>query len=391
MLAGSAELFPISGESIFLGHCSVSPLYRAAAAAICDFAGDLSAGGVRALPKYVDVLPRLHENGAKLLRCGAADVSYVNNTAEALCLVANGYPFAAGDQVISYVHEYPSNHYPWVLQCRRGVELILLADRDPLGTLADIDRPRGWSMADLEGLVTERTRVIAVSHVQFSSGYAADLKVLGAFCRERGIDLIVDCAQSLGCLPVFPEECNIAALASSGWKWLLGPWASGLLYTRADLRQKLQPVMAGPGLMRQHLDYLDHRWNPHDDGRMFEYSTLSWDHAAGLNAVLAEVFLRFNIEAIRAEVFRLQDVFLAQCDPALIRPLRFAESNRSGIVAMLVGGDLHKIMRRLAEMGAVMTGPVGYLRLAPHFYQDDGQMVRAAELLNRACAENPIT
>jgi kynureninase len=143
--------------------------------------------------------------------------------------------------------------------------------------------------------------------------------------------------------------------------------------------------------MRQHLDYLDHRWNPHSDGRMFEYSTLSWDHATGLNAVLTEVFQRFDIEAIRAEVFRLQDVFLAQCDPALIRPLRFAETNRSGIVAMLVGGDLHKIMRRLAEMGTVMTGPVGYLRLAPHFYQEDGQMVRAAELLNRVCAENPNT
>jgi selenocysteine lyase/cysteine desulfurase len=151
--------------------------------------------------------------------------------------------------------------------------------------------------------------VIAVSHVQFSSGYAADLKALGEFCRERGIDLIVDCAQSLGCLPVFPEECNIAALATSGWKWLMGPWASGLLYTRADLRRKLQPVMAGPGLMRQHLDYLDHRWNPHDDGRMFEYSTLSWDHAAGLNAVLTEVFQRFDIEAIRASL-PPADVFL---------------------------------------------------------------------------------
>jgi len=68
MLAGSAELFPAPGDSIFLRHCSVSPLYRSAAAAICDFAGDMAAGGVRVLSKYVDVLPRLHENAAKLLR-----------------------------------------------------------------------------------------------------------------------------------------------------------------------------------------------------------------------------------------------------------------------------------------------------------------------------------
>ncbi|MDP3478683.1 MAG: aminotransferase class V-fold PLP-dependent enzyme [Desulfoprunum sp.] len=386
MLAGSSELFSPAGENIFLGHCSISPLYRGAAAAIQGFAEDMAAGGVRSLPRYFDVIPRLHENAAGLLKTSPENISLVNNTAEALCLIANGYPFQSGDQVISYVHEYPSNHYPWVLQERRGVELVLLTDSDPLGTLAGVDRPKGWSMAELADRVTDRTRMIAISHVQFSSGYAADLKVLGDFCREREIDLIIDCAQSLGCLPVYPEEYNIAALASSGWKWLMGPWASALLYTREDLRARLTPTMAGPGLMKQGLDYLDHRWNPHTDGRMFEYSTLAWDHAAGLNAVLSDVFGRFSLEDIRAEVFRLQDIFVAHLDPSLIRPIIFADQHRSGIMSLIVSGDTRKIMQRLAEQGVIMTGPVGYLRLAPHFYQQDEQMVRAAGLLNTACS-----
>ena len=210
-------------------------------------------------------------------------------------------------------------------------------------------------------------RAVAIGHVQVSSGYAADLRLIRSFCGERGIDLVVDCAQSLGCLPIDPEECHIAALAASGWKWLMGPWASGLLYTSAEFRRKLQPIMTGPGMMRQGLDYLDHRWNPYDDGRLFEYSTVAWDHAAGLNAVLEEVFRRYDGAAIRAEVFRLQDVFLAHCDPDLVRPLRFAEANRSGIVALDVGGEIGTIMARLAAAGVVMTGPAGYLRLAPLF------------------------
>ncbi len=387
MLTGSSPFFLPTGDTIFLGHCSVSPLYRGAASVIQEFAESMAAGGVGALPRYFDVIPRLHENGARLLKTAATDISFVSNTAEALCLIANGYPFQPGDQVISYIHEYPSNHYPWVLQERRGVELVLVGDSDPLGTLADVGRPRAWSMVDLAGLVTRRTRVIAISHVQFSSGYAADLKVLGDFCREKEIDLIVDCAQSLGCLPVYPEEYNIAALASSGWKWLMGPWASGLLYTNAGLRARLMPVMAGPGLMKQGLDYLDHRWNPHTDGRMFEYSTLAWDHAAGLNAVLSGIFQQFSLEDIRAEVLRLQDIFLAHLDPALVRPLVFADQHRSGIMALMVSADTQRIIRRLAEQQVIMTGPVGYLRLAPHFYQEDGQMVQAAEILNRICAE----
>ena len=387
MLPGTPDLFPERDEPIFLSHCSVSPLYHAAARAIRNFTDDLAARGVGGLKHHLDILPRLHQNAARLLGCPAADISFVHNTAEALSMVANGYPFAPGDQVISYVHEYPSNHYPWVLQGWRGVELILLADHDPLGSRGDGQRPQGWSMDELEERVTARTRIVAISHVQFASGYAADLRLLGSFCRERGIDLVVDCAQSLGCLPIDPEECHIAALAASGWKWLLGPWASGLLYTSAEFRRKLQPIMTGPGMMRQGLDYLDHRWNPYDDGRLFEYSTVAWDHAAGLNAVLEEVFRRYDGAAIRAEVFRLQDVFLAHCDPALVRPLRFAEANRSGIVALDVGGEIGTIMARLAAAGVVMTGPAGYLRLAPHFYQQDRQMIEAAAIVNRICAE----
>ena len=387
MLTGASDLFSPDENVIFLGHCSVSPLYRGAAEALRDFAENMAAGGVRALPQYFDVLPRLHENGAMLLRTASGNISLSQNTAEALCLIANGYPFRPGDQIISYIHEYPSNHYPWVLQRRRGVELILLTDQDPLGTLGDTARPRGWSMQELEDRVTDRTRIIAVSHVQFASGYAADLKALGEFCRKRGIDLVVDCAQSLGCLPVYPEEFNISALASSGWKWLMGPWASGLLYTSPGLRSRLSPVMAGPGLMKQGLDYLDHRWNPHTDGRMFEYSTLSWDHAAGLNSVLAEVFQRYSPEDIRDEVFRLQDVFISRLDTALIRPILFPTEHRSGIMALRVEGDLPRIIKRLAELGVIMTGPAGYLRLAPHFYQKDEQMIRAAEILNDVCTQ----
>ena len=387
MLPGTPDLFPERDEPIFLCHCSVSPLYHAAARAIRDFTADLAARGVGGLKHHLDILPRLHDNAARLLGCPAADISFVHNTAEALSMVANGYPFIPGDQIISYVHEYPSNHYPWVLQGRRGVELILLADHDPVGSRGASHRPVGWSLDELQRRVTARTRVVAISHVQFASGYAADLRLLGSFCRERGIDLVVDCAQSLGCLPIDPEQCDIAALAASGWKWLMGPWASGLLYTSSEFRRKLQPIMTGPGMMRQGLDYLDHRWNPYDDGRLFEYSTVAWDHAAGLNAVLEEVFLRYDGAAIRDEVFRLQEVFLAHCDPDLVRPLRFAEANRSGIVALDVGGEIGTIMARLAAAGVVMTGPAGYLRLAPHFYQQDRQMIGAAAIVNRICAE----
>ena len=379
-------LAPAGDKTIFLGHCAISPLYTGAAAAIQKFSKDMSEGGIRNLPNYFHLMPMFHDNVAKLLNTTDDNISYVHNCAEGLCQIANGYPFKPGDQIISNLHEYPSNHYPWVLQKQRGVELLLLSDIDPIGNLGDCDKPRGWSMTELESLVNERTRVVAISHVQFSSGYGADLQELGRFCKRRGIDLIVDCAQSLGCLPVYPQEWNISAVVASGWKWLMGPKGSAVLYTSRELRQKLRVTMAGPGLMKQGLNYLDHSWDPHQDGCMFEFSTLPWDHIAGMNRVLEEIFLQLSMEEVGSEVIRLQNILINHLDPELMTPLLFDEKHRTGILVARIKTDVQRVISKLLKKGVVATAPVGYLRLAPHFYQEDKEMVQAAKMINEACA-----
>lgn len=375
--------FTLSTENIFLGHCAISPLFCGAASAIRDFTESMAVGGVQALPDYFEVMPRFHQGFAGLLKTGAQNISYVQNTAAAMSMIAHGYPFQPGDQIISYVHEYPSNHYPWVMQQQRGVELVLLSDT---GSGQGGSGLRGWSMEELERRVTDRTRIVAVSHVQFASGFAADLEALGSFCRGRDIDLIVDCAQSLGSLPVYPEQYHIAALASSGWKWLMGPFGAGVMYTSEGFRQKLRPILAGPAMMQQGLDYLNHDWNPHADGRMFEFSTVPWDHAAALQAAVSELFLDNSMESIRDEIFRLQQVFIDHLDPDLATAVLLPEKHRSGIVTLEVAGNPRQIIAAMQQQGVLITGPTGVLRLAPHFYMEDAQLARAAEVLNTVLA-----
>ena len=383
MFEKSEKLFPAKEHGCFLSHCAVSPLYGEAASTMNGFQGRMASNGLVALSDFVDVLPRFRKAYAALLKTAADNMSFVHSTAEALCQIANGYPFKPGDQIISYVHEYPSNHYPWLMQQRRGVQLRLLPDvaRPAEGEPGNL--PVHWSMADLERLCTPRTRVVAVSHVQFTSGFAADLKELGEFCRERDIDLIVDCAQSLGSLPVYPEEFNIAAVASSGWKWLLGPKGAAVLYTSPELRKKLTPTMAGPGMMQQTFDYLDHSWNPFTDGRLFEYSTLGWDHVAGLAVIAEEIFAKYRIEAIADEIFRLQDLFLESLNHDLYRPLHFEKKHRSGILSLVPLRDAASLAAELVREGVVVTERSGYLRVAPHFYLDDEQIVEAASCFNK--------
>ncbi len=383
MFDKSEEAFPAQKNSLFLAHCAISPLQRQAKEAAVDFLEAMAEGGISGLPPYFGLLPKFHQNAGKLLKTGPENISFVHNTAEGMCLLANGYPFQSGDEILSYVHEFPSNHYPWRLQEKRGVRLRLLGDMDPLGGFADVVSPRGWSMEELEQKVNPRTRIIALSHVQFTSGYAADLQELGAFCKERGIDLVIDGAQGVGCLPVYPEEYHVAAVATSGWKWLMGPFGAGLLYSSPSFREKIDVTMAGASTMQQGLEYLDHQWKPYGDGRKFEYSTLPWEHVAAFNGLLESVFLRYSMEEIRDEVFRLQDILLAHLDLGLFRVLRFSRTHRSGILALLPKGSSQELAERVAHHGVVVTSRSEYIRIAPHFYLTDEDMRRAAECLNR--------
>ena len=375
-------LFPVKRDHVDLAHCSVGPMYGPAAEAARAFIREHSERGMLLRERYGDVLVSARDKAAKLLETDSENVAFVSNTAEGTNLIANSYPFEPGDQVIGYEAEVPSNYFPWVLQGRRGVEYVPLSDAHPKKS-ADVDGLRCWSMEELEEKTTERTRVIALSHVQFVSGYAADLERLGNFCRERGIDLVIDAAQSLGVLPVRPERYGIAAITGAAWKWLLSSRGLGLFYTTPEFREKLADSMVGDAMMVHRLDYLNRTWEPFSSARRFEYSTLPWEHLVGLETVLGEVFLRYGMEEIAQEVFRLQGVMLDALDPERFAPLLFPDAHRSGILAVRPRSDPDAIVRGLRAQGVVATTQGGYIRLAPHFYLTDEDVLKAAEALNR--------
>ena len=389
--------FPIREETIYLNNCGVAPLFGPAARAMSDFVDSRSRLGAGVFRSYGTMSADLRREAARLLDTSEDNVAFTKNTAEGLSMLANGYPFRSGDEIISYTHEYPSNHYPWTMQERRGVRIRLLPDsRVGLSPSAGAEGPPdklpgpcAWSMDDLHALANERTRIIALSHVQFTSGFAADLEQLGAFCAARGIDLVIDAAQSLGCLPVYPERWNVAAVACSGWKWLLGPLGSGLFYTSKGLRDRLAITMAGAEVVTQAPDYLDHRWQPHHTARKFEYSTAPAAGIVGLLTALGRLWNTVSPEDVRAHAFSLQERLLKQLDANLFRALLFDTAHRSGILSFVVKGDPDAFCRAATERGVFLTSRGGYVRTAPHVYLTLEDMDRAAVILNAVAAERP--
>lgn len=381
MFDKSHERFPIKEQYVFLSHCGISPLYREAMLKEREVAELQNRTASLVYAQYHAILEGLRQAAAALLRTAPDNLAFIKNTSEGVGLIANGYPFHPGDQVISYIHEYPANYYPWKLQEKRGAKLILLPDRDITGT-APPGLPVAWTMCDLQERLTPRTRVIALSHVQFASGYAADIEALADLCRVHDVDLVLDCAQTFGSLPVFPDELGISAVVTSGWKWLMGPMGTGLLYTSEKFRSKLDLVMVGAESMRQGTDYLNHDWDPQATAKCFEYSTSPISLAAALECCIRDIPLRYGLDAIRAEIFRLQDVFLRVLDQQRNRPLFVPGQQRSSIVSLVTPGEAKAAARALLKNNVICTERGGYLRIAPHFHNTEEEMERVANLLN---------
>ncbi len=393
-LSTNLDHFPHKNNINFLAYCSVSPLNRPAADRAAHFLQRQTQVGRGMLFEYVgeeNIADRFHRNFGQLLKTSPENITMTTNTSEALSMIGNGYPFEAGDQIISYVNEYPANHYPWVIQARRrGVELILLSDVDVKQESREYCAPvsdqfaRSWSFEELETRVTERTRVIALSHVQFTSGFAADLSRLGGLCQQRGIDLVIDAAQGLGCLPIYPEEHGIACVASAGWKWLLGPVGSGVMYTSPEFRDKIEITMAGADHMKQDTEYLDHSWDPYTSGKKFEYSTVSYALLDGLSCGLEQVYLPNSMEDIRDYNFGLQELALSHLDFSKYQPVVHVPEHRSGILALIPKiSNAKQISAALDAKKIIITPRDGYLRFAPHLCTSEDEVLQAVAALNQ--------
>lgn len=384
--------FPHKQNINFLAYCSVSPLNSPAADRAIHFTNRQREVGRGMLFEYVGddhIADRFRKNFGQLMKTSPDNITMLTNTSEGISMIANGYPFESGDQIVSYINEYPANHYPWRLQANRGVELIQLSDTDiqqedrPYTAPIDAKFARGWSFEELESVVTDRTRIVAISHVQFTSGYAANLKQLGDFCKSKNIDLVVDAAQGLGCLPIYPEEFGIACVASAGWKWMLGPVGSGVMYTSPEFRDKIAITMSGADHMKQDTEYLDHTWAPFENGRKFEYSTVSYSVLDALSVGLETVFLPHTMEAIRDSNFALQELALANLNYDKYQPVVHLPEHRSGLLAIIPKvSSAKQISRTLDEQNIILTPRDGYLRFAPHLCTTQDEVLQAVEALN---------
>ena len=374
------EHFDLRADILYLNHAAVSPWPRRAVQAVQQFAADNGASGSRRYPQWMATEARLRERLAALIGAASADdIALTKSTSEALSIVAQGLPWEDGDNVVGVQQEFPSNRIVWEALAERGVRWRAL---DLYHSSAPED--------DLLALCDARTRVLAVSWVQYARGLRLDLARLGHACRHRGILLCVDGIQGLGALPFDLTTSAVDFIAADGHKWMLGPEGLALFWCRPERRDSLRLTQFGWHMVEDMGDFERTDWRPAPDARRFECGSPNMLGAHALEASLAllqEVGMAEVADAIAERVARLVELVDAH-GLELLSP-RDPE-RRAGIVTFRVPGvDQHALYKTLMQRNLMCASRGGGLRFSPHFYTPMEHMQRAIDLTLKAAAELP--
>lgn len=373
------QRFPIlEHEGAYLNHAAVAPLTEPAAQILRRYADHASKFGPedwqaaffsdpRGEDWYRD-LQAIREFGAAIVGAArASEIAFVPNTSTGLAVAAQGLEWQPGDQVITTTVEFPANRYLWHDLRRLDVEVIEI----------EPDADHRIHVDDLVAAVTPRTRVLAISHAQYASGFRIELPPLAEAVHAVGGLLVVDAIQTVGAMPVEADECGVDVLAADGHKWMLGPEGAGLLYVRKSVCEQLRPPITGWIGMMDAMTFDRYRFEFRSDARRFEPGT--WNipgtlsMGASLRLLLEEGLDRVwtQIEALTA---RLHDGLLG-LGYRVISP-REHEHERSGIVTFVPGGAVNpqSVIDQLKSQHFTIALRAGRLRVSPHFYNTADQI-----------------
>ena len=236
----------------------------------------------------------------------------------------------------------------------------------------------------LERMEDRRVRALAVSHVQFHTGYRVDVARLSAAARASGTWLVFDSIQALGHLPFDVRETPVDILACGAQKWLCSPWGTGFAYVRPDLVGRLEPAeigwMAQPASENfGSLMAYDATW--HADARRFEVVTLDF---VSFRAMAESIGLQLELGAadIAAHVRALGDRAVAfaagTAGVTLITPSE--PTRRAGLFAFRTR-DCAATSDRLRAARVAHSVREGCVRFSPHFYTTPDEFDHAMSLL----------
>jgi len=359
------EYFPILKEKIFLNHAGVSPICILVSEAIQNYLEHRTFGE----DKNFD-LDSARDLFAQLVNADSNEVALVPNTSMGLSIIANLLEYPRGSNIVTSDLEFPSVVYPW-LRVKMKSDLEIRYVRNVKGSL---------HLEEFEKTVNDRTVAVVVSHVEYGNGFKNDLKTIAEIAHEHGSLLVVDACQSAGAIGIDVKRQDIDFLATSCYKWLLGPCGAGFLYVREDLIEKAEPIFVGWASVKQEIFETADLWNNtqlifSETASRFEVGTQSNISYVGAVAAL-KLILECGMEKIENRIMELTSYLIERLkEEGFMLQTPEDPLNRSGIVNFKVPEPKEKV-ENLRRNGVIVSARMNGIRVSPHFYNTEDELER---------------
>ena len=305
---------------------------------------------------WFDDADRLRATVARLIGSRPDDIAFTGGAAIALSMLLGGLDWREGDRVVTLENEFPNNLYAPHF-AGAGVELV--------------ETP--WS--GFYDAITDRTRLVLMSMLNYSNGFRPPLEEIGAYLRERGVLFYVDGTQGVGALRMDVARVRPSMLAVHGYKWLMSPTGAGFMYVDPELRRVLRPSIVGWRSDKnwRRVDNLHHgRPEFTEAAERYEGGMIPFALLYAMEQSM-ELILEIGPDAIEQRVLELADQLRAtirSCGGTAL------EGVTPIVAGRFDGADVSALAKQLRTRRVLVSARHGHLRVSPHLYNDETDVER---------------
>jgi len=214
---------------IWLNTASEGPLPLVSARALTEAVEWKSKPYLLDYDKFARIPKELKISIGKIIGASPRDIILGNSASYGVHILANGYPWQKGDEIILMQNDFPTNILPWLALQEKGVVVRQVPAANFIVTPEEV-----------KSYISEKTKFICLSQIHTFSGAILDVDGFSRLCREHNIYFILNLSQSVGNQPINLEDLQIDAVISAGYKWLCGPYGTGFSWMKPELRDQLE-------------------------------------------------------------------------------------------------------------------------------------------------------
>jgi selenocysteine lyase/cysteine desulfurase len=359
---GSADLFPPAERHVYLDAASVGLSHKGGAEALLRWQNALVEEGTIAFDEQAEVecLDNLNAAAAGLFNATPNDIAIGSSETVLMQSLAWAVMPEAGRRIVATDITHPSAIYPWKRVCdHTGAELHWM--RAGPGLTIDPDT--------LEDMIDDDTAVVVLSHAEWSTGQVYHLKRFADVAHRHGALLVIDATQSAGQVPI-DVATGVDAVATSTYKWLCGPFGTGMMYVSPAL-QKLNPGILGWRSHKDMWDFQPDRLELPDGAKRYEFGTMAYGTAYGATESVRHI-LETGVDRITAHNRTISDHLidgLKGLGAEVLGPTDSADRSAT-VAARFPGRNSREFARTLKEANVIASLRRDFIRFSPHYYNN---------------------